>query len=1157
MVASALRSIAKQHGGHVLQATPDSLLLRFPSAARAVECAVEMQETLERSTCLRPDRGAVHCRIGVHAAVSASGIVEIGARQRAVAERLCALATPGGISLSSAARSHVGPNLPVSYEAVREHRTQGCERPPVAYQVLREKVLRFGCFELDLDRRELRREGVVVAMQRRPLEVLAHLVQRRDRFVSKQELFESVWSDTVVSEAALFSALRDVRRALGDDGRHPAWIETARGRGFRFVAPVASRPEPVAIETSRGVEPPGPVLVGRDDLVAFLEDALAEACRGRGRIVLLAGEAGVGKTRLAQEIARRAEARGLRALWGWCGDGDGAPSYRPWIAVLRAALHGVPPEDVVRRLPLQAPWLARLLPELRSVAAEAALPADPRDARLRLFDAVLALLRAVAAASPLVVVLDDLHASDPASLELLRLLAMQVGDARLLVVGTHRDTQSDLAPGQPLHVLLPALLREERATRCTLHGLSVDATAALIAAIAGHEPSPHLVRRLHERTAGNPLLLEATLRDLVGAVPDLDRAAELEKVLGGDATPVGGALRPLVERLLARLGPTCQTLLEVASIAGPACDRALLDAVETLRGQPLDELLERACAARVLVEADASSRAYRFHHPLVRDAVYARLGAQRTRALHLAVGRAIERRAGADARAIAALAYHFERAGNEGLEKAFAYAVQAGRAAQAELAYEDAAAHFDRALALQERAGGADPKLRCELLLSLGEAARAEQPERAQAAFARAADLARALRAHALLARAALGLENARWTLEPERPLACVSILEEALAALPADDLGLRAELLARLAYARAWAGGEGAEDAAAAAVAIARRTSDRSVLARALGARHYALWRPEHLAERSALAREMASTAEDPVDVSLGQQWIFLDALRTGDLASAERALEAARAAAAVHRIPWRAGMVRLAEGQLALLQGRFEAAERTALAAFRDAERLPSAALRNGASALLVGLRFFQRRLAELLPVVEAARLADFEPVRLLALFEAGRSREAREDLRALLRGRGLSAPHNVSTPIALALLSDLCGRLGDAGAADVLADALRAWLPQNLVAPAPAFAGSSFHWMGVLSDARGRPDEAIELLEQALAAHRDFEALPWIAWTQAALAQSLRRRGASGDDARAVACADAARASAARLGMPGLAVPLPRAGGAGLRG
>ncbi len=1145
---SALRSIAKQHGGRVLEAAPGALLLRFPSPARAVECALEFQETLERSAGLRPDRGAARCRIGVHAAGSSAGA--IGARHREVAERLSALAPPGGIILSAAARSHVGPKLPVSYEAVRERPAPGFARPLVAYHVLLQKVLRFGRFELDLDRGELRREGVVVAMQRRPLEVLAHLVQRRDLFVSKEELFESIWPDTVVSEAALFSALRDVRRALGDDGRHQAWIETARGRGFRFVAPVASPPEPLAIEAPRSAQPLGPVLVGRDDLVALLEGALGEACRGRGRIVLLAGEAGVGKTRLAQEIARRAEAQGLRALWGWCGDGDGAHPYRPWIGILRASLYGVDPEEVVRGLAPQAPWIARLLPELRAVAAEAAMPADPRDARFRLFDAVIALLRAAAAASPLVVVLDDLHASDPASLELLRFLATQVGDTRLLVVGTHRDTEPDLAPGQPLHVLLAALLREERVTRCTLHGLSPDATAAVIAAIAGHEPGPRLVRRLHERTGGNPLLLETTVRDLVGTVPDRDRLTALGQSLAGEATPIGDAMRPLVERLLARFGPACRTLLDVAAVAGSACDRALLDAVETLQGEPLDELLERACAARVLVEADAKSRAYRFHHPLIRDAIYARLGAQRTRALHLAVGQAIERAGSADAPTTAALAHHFERAGNEGLEKAFAYAAQAGRAAQAALAYEDAAAHFDRALALQGRAGSADAKLRCELLLSLGEVARAEQPERARAAFARAADLARALRAHALLAHAALGIESARWTLEPEHPLACVPILEEALDALPADDLGLRSELLARLAYARAWAGTEGAEDAAAAAVAIARRSGDRSALARALGARHYALWRPEHLAERSALAREMAAAAEDPVDVSLAQQWICFDALRAGDLASAERAVEAARATAAAHRIPWRSGMVRLAEGQLALLQGRFEPAERTALDAFRDAERLPSGALRNGASALLVGLRLFQRRLAELLPAVEATRLAEFEPVRLLALFEAGREREAREGLAALLRTRGAGAPHNVSAPIALALLAELCGRLGDAGAAAVLADALRPYLPQNLVAPAPAFAGSSFHWMGVLADARGRPEEAVALFEQALAAHRELEALPWIAWTQSALAQALGRRGADGDDARAAACADGARATAAKLGMSGLAVAVPRA-------
>jgi len=1014
----------------------------------------------------------------------------------------------------------------------------------------RPTVFAFGDFELDEARRELRQGGEPLAIQLKPFQLLAYLVRHRDRAVPKQELFEQVWPDAVVSDAALTSALRDVRRLLGDDGRRQKWIRTERERGFRFLASAEAGVTVVGPSSPVASRIPfaGPPLVGRDEILAPLEAALDEACRGRGRIVLLGGEAGVGKTRLAQEIARRAEARGLGALWSRCWDGEGALPFWPWIQILRAALREVPKAALGRTLGSQAEWIVQLIPELRDIEPGLSAPGQPHasEARFRLYDAVVRVLHAHAAGRPTVLVVDDLQWADADSLELMRFLAANLGDTRLLFVGTYRDVE--LIDGHPLAALLPALARDDAVGRLAVRSLGPMETAVLVEQLVGYEADPEFAEALYAHTQGNPFFVQETLRHLEESRPAGSRAG------GGKHSPDGLGLpesvRHVIERRISLLAEPSQALLRMASVVGPDFDLALLERIGPLKEPPASDRLEPASSAHLVIEAEGPG-AYRFAHPLVRETLYQGLAGPERRALHGAVGEALETLRGTDPEPpLAALAHHFDQAGEAGsLEKAFTYAVRAARQSVERFAYGDAASHFARALRLQEQTSASEAKLRCDLLLELADAQYwGDQPEPAQETYRRAVELARALASPEQLARAAYGLELARWIVQHDPPETHVPLLEEALAALGDRDRVQRVRLLARLGFALSYAGDPRREEVTAEAVELARRTGDADALAYALGARHFALSGPEMLEERRQLAEESAALARSPLVVGTSNEYTYLDALRAGDLAGAESALKAERRVYEEARIPYRIAMAQVHRGGLAMLQGRLGEAEREAKSTAGKANELRSQNLGGLALQLLFSVRLLQGRLAELLPATgddprrNIRESGVYQTAILLVRHEAGRTDAVRQAFGRLTAIDFDSPEPDSNEALRLALLAETCFRLRHREGAQRLTEKLRPYLPQNLVGGA-GFAGSSCHRVGQLACVLGRYDEALRLLEEALGAYRSLGALPWTAWAQAARAQVFLLRDGPGDHAQAAELLDRALAASRDLGLPGL--------------
>jgi tetratricopeptide (TPR) repeat protein len=447
--------------------------------------------------------------------------------------------------------------------------------------------------------------------------------------------------------------------------------------------------------------PPGPratadELVGRDDQLAALDGVLAGARGGRGRVTLVAGEPGIGKTRLAEEAARRAAVAGMQVAWGRCHEGDGAPAFWPWAQVLRQLAGELAPGQLTAMLGPAAAWLGQLMPELAGPGPSAGpLPiADLGAARFQLNQAVAGLLRRLAEVRPLLVVVDDLHWADVPSLSLLAFLAGEVGDAGLVVVGTYRD--GEVTAGRPLADTLGALAREPVVERIALGGLDRTDVARLIGRTIGGRPAEPLVAAVADRCGGNPFFITELLRLLQSehqmAAPDATAAARHD-------IPVG--VRDVLRARLARLPAQTSTFLMVAAVAGRGFDLDLIEAVTGLDDEAALDAAEAAVLAGLVLEDDRAAGRYRFAHALVRETIYEDISRARRARLHARVVDALVAVRGPEPGPPTEMAYHcWQAAPVIGAGRALPHLLRAGEQAAAQLAYEAADEQFARALEL-------------------------------------------------------------------------------------------------------------------------------------------------------------------------------------------------------------------------------------------------------------------------------------------------------------------------------------------------------------------------------------------------------------------------------------------------------------------------
>ncbi len=890
--------------------------------------------------------------------------------------------------------------------------------------------------------------------------------------------------------------------------------------------------------------------VGREAELGKLQSVLPRAAGEGRRLVLLAGEPGAGKSRLVREFAGWAAADGALVLHGAC-DAVVRTPYGPFVEALDRLVRVTESADLRGALGAGGGELTRLLPDLPArIGGELPRPvaADPDTERHRLHTAVAELLDNAGRARPVLLVLEDGHWADAPTLLLLRHLTRSAWNAHLLLLVTFRDTEADVS-GE-LSDALADLGRSDDVVRMRLSGLSEAEIADLVGQAAASDPGPELRRlaaTIRDLTGGNAFLVCELWRALVesGTVEATGGRLIVTRPLSALGTPE--SVRELVNQRLSRLAAKTADLLDLAAAAGSEFQFEPISRAAELSEAELLAALEEAVASGMIEELPSQRLAWRFTHEIVRRALYDRLSRLRRAELHLRVAEALERAGPASDRSLADLAHHFGAAAPlGGAERAIVYNLRAARTAGAALAFDEAADRLRTALEI----GIEDEHRRGEALLELGSAShRAGNATDALEAFVSAAELARKLGAAELLARAAIGYEEACW--RPGLPSRkAVDLLEEGLAAVGPDGGEPRTGLLAGLARALDLQGErERGAIVRESAIALARSQRDRAGLARVLVRSYWARGTTplEEILPMLTEARDLAEALGDAEIHTEAMAWRVPTFVALGDLQSARKEVAAQLEMAERTAQPFMNHVAEHYGSAIALCDGDLIAAEERARRS-RDWGLLLTG---RDASAIygiqMFGVRREQGRLAELAPAVRilashADREGPWRPGLVAVLAELGMEREARRELTRLATDGidGFRASLWLAT---LAYLADASTALGDQTMAAIVYPELEALVGATvMIGHLVACYGAADRYLGMLAATLGEADRAEQHFTRAMAQNKRMGASTWVAHTAYQHARFLLGRG-RGSRERAEALLSEAASLAERIGMAGL--------------
>jgi tetratricopeptide (TPR) repeat protein len=833
-------------------------------------------------------------------------------------------------------------------------------------------------------------------------------------------------------------------------------------------------------------------------------------------------------------------------LWGRCWEAGGAPAYWPWVQALRTYLRSQDAGVVRDIIGAGAGDLAQMLPDVRDLFPEVreTSAADPDAARFRLFDATARFVSNAAADGPIVLVLDDLHAADTASVLLLRFIAAQLSATPILIVGTYRDVE--LTSSHPFAETVSELAREAVTRRIALRGLREDEVASFVRAVAGIEVEPSLASSLFRQTNGNPLFLGESVRLLIA-----DGTVDPARALAAELTVPSG-VRETIARRVADVGETTRACLSAASVLG---SEFAAEAVGQLAGLPGDDVLDaldEAIAAGLVREMRATVGRFRFSHDLVREVLHRELPTARRARSHRRAGQILERLHTGDLDDhLAEIAQHFflgSAAG--GGSEAVAYAARAGDRAVGALAYEEAARLYGMAVEALEAGAERDERELAELLVRLGDArTRAGDLPGSQATFLRAAELARRTGAGTVLARAALGYGGRFVWTRAGTDERTIDLLQDALVFLGGADDALRVRLLGRLACAlRGTPELERGAALSQEALDVARTLGDSATLAYALLARFGAIWWPDTAGERLELARELQAVAERTgdrervVEARIGK---YVTLAELGRAAEARIELEAIDATARELRQPAQRWLAMGLRAQVALARGEFQAAEELIE---RCLQMQPVTLIRDNVSTArfqLWQLRREQARAAETegsirASIVEFPWYPAFRSLLMLVLVETGRRDEAAALFEDLARDDFAGVPWDNYWLLTMSFLAEVCASLGDAARAERLYERLLPFTTRNPTAAPEGWIGFVHRYVALLASTLGRDDAADEHFGQAVRANLEIDARVAAAHALYEHARVLIGRDAPGDRQRGVTMLERSVATARELSM-----------------
>jgi DNA-binding SARP family transcriptional activator len=918
--------------------------------------------------------------------------------------------------------------------------------------------------------------------------------------------------------------LRDLHRAiLAQDPALDSEGDGAAAHGGGSGPAVRDRPL-----TSRLRAPSESIFVGRVREREILEYAL-DGDGGSMRTVLIAGEPGIGKTRLISEFATGAHARGIQVAGGRCDSGLGLP-YQPYVEALDDLVGFAPSSVIEQHLRAHGPVLARIAPRLALGQADTAsnLPPDGDGAQYRLFVAIGDLLTQLAHIAPLLLVLEDLHWADEPSVLLLKHLLTMPNVDSLTLVGSYRSTELE---NRPLGGLLPSLHREMGVERIELDGLSDEETIELVQAHRSatlDQDQQLAARRLRRYAAGNPFFLVQLLQH-----------GEVDGAGGEGPAPNRGeqrlppSLRETISARIADLGDRAAELLSAAAVAGDEFELALVQELTSIPEQELLAIVEGAIAAQLLLDAHGPDSRLAFVHALVPDVLRSELSVARRRRLHRGVAERMERVYGSrGGEHIAALAYHW-RQGCEPpeVDDALRTARLAGERAMEKLAPAEAVRWCQDALELHAQQPDPNPIERCELTIALGEAQRAAGVAGFRETLLEAARAAQRLGASEQLVHATLantrGFTSATGQIDSER----VEMLRAALASLEERDSPERARLLAAQAVELAFCGDRHAPlGLSEQALQMARRGADDSALAQVLTNRFFAIWTPETLSTRLAESAENVRVCErlgDPLAQSHALHWRANACIEAGDMDAARHCIERQRELSHRLREPTAMWLSAYNDANLALASARLGEAEELALRALELGQRSEQPDALPVFAAQLANLRFDQGRLGELVPLIEQvlnehAGITGFRALLALALWENGEPQRARDAVAYDAERDFTQLAYDVTWLSVTCIYAHVCSRLGERDAARSLYALLEPWRDQ--VAVSVVAWGCVAQYLGMLGVALGDFTAAERHLDRARQVHDEMAAPVWSVQTQLETGRLLAASGGPGEVARA---------------------------------
>lgn len=855
---------------------------------------------------------------------------------------------------------------------------------------------------------------------------------------------------------------------------------------------------------------------GRSQELEAIDDARERAfSRAAVHAILLAGEPGIGKTSLAAEAARRAHAEGAIVLFGAGQDGIAVP-YAPWIVALTDLIaHDL--LDLTCLGPVHGESLRRLLPHVADRLPGSGKVSDPTTQRFLLLNAVTATIAAAAATAPVVVVLDDLHWADAASLQQLRHLLTSPEPAPVLVLATLRDT--DVTAGSAIADFLADLHRVPRVDRVSLRGLSDAEVLALVETAAGRsltEPGVALAQAVWRESDGNPFFVGELLRHLGETDMVVQDPSGGYRLRDDGQLELPNSVREVVAHRVARLGEAAERMLSTAAVIGREFDVGLLSAVTGIEEDEVLDVLERATAVALVVEDPDRPDRYRFVHAIIGHTLEAGLSSARRRRIHERVAIALERTGGVSPHAISELARHWMAAAREtDPDKAREHALQAGDSALRALAPVDAARLYEQALELVSPGDAAE---RCRVLVRLSDARRQAGDPAASAVLLEASRMALELQDVDLLAAAALCPRDASESQtepHPER----IAVIEAALAGLAPEDVTRRARLLSRLAEVLDPRGWHRRQQVAEEAVQTARAAGEPEALLDAFTRTADARTRPDNLDVRLRDMTEAMVLAQGAGDVWLRAQALnahISTLLEAGQLVEGETRLRDLEALADETRLPAMVNMGRIMRTALLCLRGDLVAAE----AAIQSTLEIGTIAGATNAAATygvqLLEVREQQGRVTEVLDYYEELALSTpaiaAMRARLVELYcHVGRLEDAR-NLLSVDAADGFSAyPFNITWLGAMARCAEAATTLREVTAVQRLHDLLSPFADRVMFNIA-VFLGPVARTLGRTAACLGQHEEADAHFRSALECVRGWDAPYWIARVLIDRAESL---------------------------------------------